>query len=317
MPVEGFDFRMARWMPFQDQDVCRKVAAIKRKDITKHSNPEFKISVLNDEEFPFRLVADIFFRIKRAADEGRRLVLILPQPEPLYHRVAYLLNKSRVNCSHLYTFNMDEYADENGNIAPETWPNSFLYNMKKNFYAKLDADLRPPEKQIQGPTNANFKDYGKMIDDMGGADVCYGGIGWSGHIAYIEPGSEAFAAPSLEEWLKIGPRIVELTPFSILQNCLGPEFGQSGDWSSVPPKGATIGPAQIVGAKLRSSWNAFALPGSMASWQRFTVRLAAHGPVTPLVPASIIQTRPSELYLSETLAADINPLSVEEFSWYA
>jgi hypothetical protein len=54
----------------------------------------------------------------------------------------------------------------------------------------------------------------------------------------------------------------------------------------------------------------------MVSWQRFTVRLAAHGPVTPLVPASIIQTRPTELYLSETLAADIKPLSVEEFSWY-
>ncbi len=140
MVVEGFDFRMAKWMPFQDQAECRRVAAIKREDITKHSNPDFKIDVLDDEEFPFRLVADIFFRIKKASDEGRRLVLILPQPEPLYHRVAYLLNKARVNCSHLFTFNMDEYADENGNIAPETWPNSFLYNMKKNFYSKLDPD---------------------------------------------------------------------------------------------------------------------------------------------------------------------------------
>jgi len=41
------------------------------------------------------------------------------------------------------------------------WPNSFMYNMKVNFYAKLDADLRPPEAQIQGPTDANFKDYGR------------------------------------------------------------------------------------------------------------------------------------------------------------
>jgi hypothetical protein len=72
----------------------------------------------------------------------------------------------------------------------------------------------------------------------------------------------------------------------------------------------------MVGAKLRSSWNAFAVGSSMVFWQRFTVRLAAHGPVTPLVPASIIQARPTELYLSETLAADIKPLSVEEFSWY-
>ena len=72
--------------------------------------------------------------------------------------MAYLLNQSRVNCANLYTFNMDEYADEAGNIAPETWPNSFLYNMKKNFYAKLDAgfkaagkaDPRPHERQFQG-----------------------------------------------------------------------------------------------------------------------------------------------------------------------
>jgi hypothetical protein len=316
MIVPGFDFRMAKWMPFQDQEACRRVGAIKREDITKHPNPDFRIEVIEDDEFPFRLVMDIFSRIKRAADEGRRLVLILPQVEPLYKRVAFLLNMFRVNCRHLYTFNMDEYADADGNIAPETWPNSFLYNMKKNFYARLDPELRPPESQIQGPSNANFKHYGKMIDDLGGADVCYGGIGWSGHVAFIEPNSEAFRAPNLEEWKKIGPRICELTPFSILQCSLGPEFGGSGDWSAVPPMGATIGPAQIVGAKLRSSWNGFALGGSTISWQRFTVRLAAHGPVTPLVPASILQTLSSELHLTETLAADIDPVSVEKFSWY-
>ena len=65
MPVEGFDFRMAKWMPFQDQEACRRVAAITREDITKHANPDFKIIVPNDEDFTFRLVADIFFRIKK------------------------------------------------------------------------------------------------------------------------------------------------------------------------------------------------------------------------------------------------------------
>ena len=158
MSVKGFDFRMAKWMPFQDQQECRRVAAIKREDIAKHPNPDFKIKVLDDEEFPFRLVTDIFLRIKKAGEEGRRLVLILPQPETLYSRVAFLLNQCRVNCAHLYTFNMDEYADEQGNIAPESWPNSFLYNMKKNFYAKLEAefeasgkaDPRSHERQLPG-----------------------------------------------------------------------------------------------------------------------------------------------------------------------
>jgi glucosamine-6-phosphate deaminase len=60
MSVQGFDFRMAKWMPFQDQEACRRVAAIKRGDIAKHPNPEVKIEVINDGEFSFRLVTDIF-----------------------------------------------------------------------------------------------------------------------------------------------------------------------------------------------------------------------------------------------------------------
>lgn len=314
--LEGFEFRMPRWHPFQDQEACRRVRAITREELPRHANPDFKIEIVRDGDFSFRLVADIFSRIKEASDANRRLVLILPQPEPLYRWVAFLLNKFKVNCRLLHTFNMDEYADADGRIAPETWPNSFLYNMKRNFYAKLSPELRPPEDQILGPTNENFQTYGKMIDDMGGADVCYGGIGWSGHIAFIEPGAEPFRATSLEEWKKIGPRLVELTPFSILQCSLGPEFGQSGDWSWVPPMGATIGPAQIVGARLRSSWNGFKVANSLVSWQRFSIRLAAHGPVTALVPASILQTLPSELHIAETVAEDIRPISVEEFSWY-
>ncbi|MBM4457559.1 MAG: hypothetical protein FJ011_07335 [Chloroflexi bacterium] len=313
---EGFRYRMPEWHPFQEQAACERARRVTRADWASFKHPHLKVIILRDDEFAFRWIQEIFGQIKQAADEGRRLVLILPQPDPLYARLAFLCNRLRVSCHHLYTFNMDEYADEEGRIAPETWPNSFLYNMKVNFYGKLDPALRPPESHFQGPTDANFRDYGKMIADMGGADVCYGGIGWSGHVAYIEPGSVAFPPMPMQEWVKIGPRIVKLTPFSILQNCLGPEFGQSGDWSSVPPQGATIGPADYLAARLRSSWNGFRVGSSMVSWQRFTVRLAAFTPPTPLIPATMLQMAPSELYLSESLAAAIEPASVEEFTWY-
>jgi hypothetical protein len=314
--IEGFKYSMPRWLPFQDQEACARVRAITREEITNTPSQHLKVRVLRDDEFPFRMIMDQFGRIKQAAEAGERLVLILPQPEPLYSWLALLCNKFRVSCHNLYTFNMDEYADADGNIAPESWSHSFLFNMKKNFYAKLDPALRPPEDHFQGPSNENFKNYGKMIADMGGADVIYGGIGWSGHVAYIEPGSEAFAPCPMEEWVKIGPRIVELTPFSILQNSLGAEFGASGDWSIVPPKGATIGPAEYMGAKLRSSWNAFRIGTSPVSWQRFTVRLGAHAPITPLLPCTMLQMAPSEMYLSETLAATIQHASVERLSWY-
>ena len=45
--AEGFDYRMARWLPFQDQEACRKARAIKREDITRHPNPDFEIQIID------------------------------------------------------------------------------------------------------------------------------------------------------------------------------------------------------------------------------------------------------------------------------
>ncbi len=53
-----------------------------------------------------------------------------------------------------------------------------------------------------------------------------------------------------------------------------------------------------------------------AVWQRFITRLAAHGPVTPLVPASILQILQSELILSGAVAADITDKSGARASPY-
>ena len=91
---------------------------------------EIRLSIVRDRDFTFRLLNDIISRIKQSAEVGRRLVLILPQPEPLYAWVAQLCNKFRGSCKHLCTFDMDEYADQDGRVAPETRPNAFLHNMR-------------------------------------------------------------------------------------------------------------------------------------------------------------------------------------------
>lgn len=301
-----FEFSPSKWVPFRDKEVLEKVRRIKKEDFARYPNPNLKIHVVKDFDAWFIFMMDIFFRIKEAMEAGKRLVMILPQPWPLYEKVAYMINRSRINCKDLYTFNMDEYADEDGNIAPESWPLGFTHALKKYFYTKIDKKLRPPENQMIGFTNENFKNYGRMIQDLGGADICYSGPGWTGHIAFVEP--DAPEVPkALEEFKKMGPRIVTLSPFTLAQNSLHGSFGASGDIAAVPPKAATIGPREVLSAKNQVGFYCIGVHGTGTSWQRLITRLALFGPVTPLVPDSIIQLRKAEAYVSETIAQDIEP----------
>lgn len=313
--MSEFKYNVPKCVPFRNAEICSRVRNIKREDITNHDNPDFRISVVRDDEIAFMRILDIFSRIKDSDEKDEKLVMILPQPHPQYLRVADMINRYKINCRNLHTFNMDEWADQDGNVAPEDYPNGFMYAMLNNFYMRIDEDLRPPRKQIHGINNKNLNSYAGMMEDLGGVDLCDGGIGWSGHVAFVEPGCEEFKADSIEEFLQMGPRLVTLTPFTIAQTALDPDFGMSGDWSNIPPRAATIGPAQVVGAKLRNSWNHFTLQGTMTSWQRFTLRLAMHGPVTADLPASILQTCRTNMILSESIAADIKP--ERELSNYA
>ena len=303
--MADWSFKPASFIPFRDTAAIERVIAIRKEEIAKHPNPDFCISVLPDAEIGFRWVADMFYRIKSAADAGRPCVLITPNPARMYMQVAHLINLFQVDCKHLHTFNMDEYANEEGRTAPESWPFGFMRAFKDYFYGKIEPHLRPPESQVLGPTTENIKDYGKMIADLGGADMCYSGPGWTGHLAFVDPGSPEFAATSLEEWKQMGPRICTLDPLTIAQNSLHGCFGSSGDVTAVPPKAATIGPAEVVAAKHRWQTHAISIGGTFSSWQRLTSRLVMHGPVTPLVPESLLQTLRTDVVVSETAAADI------------
>jgi glucosamine-6-phosphate deaminase len=305
--MKEFKFSPATFIPFRDPKTVERVRKIKRKDIARHRNPDFRIQVLPDADIEFLWITDMFHRIQQAAEEQRKMVLITPNPWPSYAKVAYLINKFRVNCRHLHTFNMDEYANEHGDIAPENWPLGFAHAFQKYFYSQINPKLRPPPNQVHGLTNKNLPDYGQMLADLGGADICYSGPGWTGHLAFIEPDAPEFAAASLEEWKKLGPRVCTLSPFTIAQNSMHGNFGASGDLCAVPPKAATIGPAQVIAAKHRIDLHAISVGGSPISWQRFTTRLVLHGPVTPRVPESILQTLRTDVWVSESAAQDIEP----------
>ena len=299
-----FTYDLADFIDFKDTAACERVRRIKREDIAKHPNPDFRIEVMSDAgQFYSAFATDIVMRIKQALDEGRRFVAIFPVgPMPQYPIAAAHDQRVRVPIHHVHTFNMDEYADQNGNTAPVDWAGSFQRAMFENFFDLIDPDLRPPLGQIHFPTREVIDHYGRRsprrVERMSATAVS-AGVGTS------LSGSRHSVTSSAMTWKPTrepAARLVELTPMTIMQNALH-SFG--GDWSWVPPKANTIGPAADPGREtpVVSGWTASWAAAS--SWQRFIARLVAHGPVNTLVPGSILQTAPTRYIILGGVADDV------------
>jgi glucosamine-6-phosphate deaminase len=301
--VSGFEYDLSPFIAFRDRAACRRVRAIPRAQLAEHPNPDFRITLVDEpRDFYAQFATDLLDRVRTARDEGGRLVAILPVgPMPQYEIAARLINEERLSLEHVHTFNMDEYANEDGVTAPLSWPGSFQRAMFEGFFNLVDPELRPPEAQIHFPTTDAIADYSARIEALGGADVCYGGIGWSGHIAFWEPQLGAEFNGDLEAYKQAGARLVELHPMTVMQNALH-SFGS--DWSWVPPKANTIGPREVLGARHRSFWLDGDLGGGV-SWQRFIARLVAHGPVNEFVPGSLLQTARTDYTILGSVADDV------------
>ena len=313
-PATDFNFTPASYVPFKDRELCEKLRKISGTDLEKHSNPDFNIKVMMNPH-PV-LIATLFSRIKEASENGRKITLILGNPEPdTYIPLAQLINYFKVDCKNVHLFAMDEWADQDGNIAPETYKAGFAHSMLKYLVYQIDEKLRMPLSNVHYPTNKNIANYSDMITECGegGADICSSSPGWTGHMAFIDPVPDFFPAgfdPNVEptkaqidEWLNMKARIVDLHPLTVAQNSLHGVFGQSGYIADVPPKAATIGPVDVKNARERIEVHALLTNGTFSSWQRMTSRLVLHGPVTPLIPSSMLQLMKTQVYVSEELAA--------------
>ncbi len=302
-PAADWQFTPADFVPFKDREVCERLRKISGADLEEHPNPDFKIKVMMNPH-PV-LIGTLFTRIKESDEQNKKLTLILGNPEPeTYIPLSQLINYHKISCRNVHIFAMDEWADQDGNIAPETYQSGFAHSLLKYLVFQIDEKLRMPLSQVHYPTNQNIASYSDRITDCGegGADLCSSSPGWTGHMAFIDP-VEEFLTEDMDEYLTQKARIVKLHPLTVAQNSLHGVFGQSGYIANVPPKAATIGPIDVKNARERIEVHALLTNNTFSSWQRMTSRLVLHGPVTPLVPSSMLQLMKTQVYVSDELAA--------------
>ena len=299
-----FDFQPASWLPSKDPEVLDYVRNIKREDMEYTNENGYSVKVVID---PVQiLVQDIFHRIYLSDVLDQHLTAIFPNQWPgTYQAVAEIINRYNGSCRNCDMSAMDEWCDQDGNVAPLTYGAGLGYSFRTHFYGNIREDLRPDVEHWHVFTNENKGDnvYSSIIEEVGqgGADVVYSATGWPGHTAFIDPGVKEFQADSLEEFIKLGSRVTTESPLTICENSLFAPMGASGDVWAVPPRAATIGPRDIVNARDRLEVHSFSNPGG-DSWQRMISRIELYGPISMECPASIMRLGKGTCYVSEAIA---------------
>lgn len=246
---------------------------------------------------------EIANQIKLTRDAGQKLAMILPVgPMGMYRWAAYFLNEWKVNCDHVYTFNMDEWADAEGNTLDSTNPASFEFSMKQAFFNKLDKTV--PEAQRNFATKQNLPTYPEKIAALkaqGAKLVLVYGIGRMCHIAFWEPHFATDYA-SVEEWKAANYRIgAKLHPLTIEQNAITSFKSRT---TLVPCTANTIGPGLFLQADYAIGGADGALGRGMG-WQGMSFLTTLHyGPDTSIT-SSFIPTLPGRLFYLKELAGPL------------
>ncbi len=304
---DEFRFKPGSWLPHSELPLeeLERVRNIKREDMEYTNENGYCVRVVLD---PIQvLVQDVFYRILMSDLNDTHLTMIFPNQWPAtYSAIAEMLNRYNVSARNVDAFAMDEWADEDGNVAPLTYGAGLGYSFRNHFYARIREDLRPDVEHWHVFTNENKAEgvYSSMIEECGdgGADVIYTATGWPGHTAFVDPRTKEFHADSIEEFVKLGSRIVTETPLTIAENSLFGPMGNSGDVWAVPPKAATIGPRDAYNARERFELHNLMLGEAGMSWQRMVSRLELYGPISMEIPASILRLGKGTCYVSEAIA---------------
>ena len=172
-----------------------------------------------------------------------------------------------VDFSKVTSVNLDEYVGLTGDNDQ-----SYRYFMDTNLFTKINIrkDCTFVPNGCAEDMEKEGKEYDERIESLGGIDIQLLGIGYDGHIGFNEP-DDVFIKET---------HLVELEPSTIEANA---RFFESID--DVPKKAITMGMGGIMNAKK-------VLLIANGAKKEEIVKKAFFGPITPKVPASILQLHP-------------------------
>jgi glucosamine-6-phosphate deaminase len=199
-------------------------------------------------------------------------------PLGLYKELIRMHKAEGLNFSKVTSFNLDEYVG-----IPPAHPSSFHSYM----WAHIFSNINLPKERINIPDGlaadipASCRKYEQAIRSAGGIDIQILGIGTNGHIGFNEPSSS----------LSSRTRIKTLTEETRREAAAA--FGGE---EAVPTHVITMGLGTIMESRM-------CLLLAFGRKKARSVARAAEGPVTAMVPGSVLQMHPRAILVVDQEAA--------------
>jgi len=201
-------------------------------------------------------------------------------PIGTYKQLIEWHNKGDLSFAQVRSVNLDEYKGLSGDHDQ-----SYRYFMQNNLFNHVDIDVANTSvpNGMAEDADAECAAYDAHIRELGGIDLQLLGMGHNGHIGFNEPADE-FVGPT---------HVVELAQSTIDANKRF--FASEAD---VPRQALTMGMAAILQARS-------VVVVVSGEDKAEIVHKAFFGPITPRVPASLLQLHPNVTVVGDEAAFSV------------
>lgn len=245
---------------------------------------------LSSSEEVFKAIAgEMADQIKENNAKGEKSVFIVPVgPVGQYPYFVDKVRKENIPLKNVWFINMDEYLNDDLSYISMDDRLSFRGFMERTVYSQLPESLNIPEHQRVFPHPARPQAVHELIEGLGKVDICFGGIGINGHLAFNEA-EEVSAA----EFAGRETRIIEISRETRVANAIG---DLNGAIDAMPRYAVTVGMREILSArKIRL--------GVFRPWHRAVVRQAIFDDPSGHFPVTLVQNHPDSLIYVNDIAA--------------
>jgi glucosamine-6-phosphate deaminase len=203
-----------------DREILDDAARLAAEDLLQLSRPGFTVKFYDTLEDFYLAEALEYITAWRQATESEPTGICGPiGPTEQLPLVARLVNELELDLRFAHFWAMDEWVID-GVEMPPTHPLSFEKADRELCFDRIDPELRMPEENLHFP-KADLTAYIESWEEAR-CVVMQGGQGEVKHWAFNDPvrreGQYKDNPPTPEEYRKLGSRLVDLHPITLMQN---------------------------------------------------------------------------------------------------